>query len=138
MNTGGAGDALGSGGHIGGGGGMGGATSSGGSTGIATGGAAPGAPDVPSDAKLAGVTPSQKGALCDWYVGLLGGYGVENACSAVTSVKNYENQAQCVAGGLNYNCPILTVGQFEMCALAQVRSRGCEYPDAQCHWVFCR
>lgn len=138
MNTGGAGDAPGSGGNKGTGGlgavGTGGSASSGDSTG----GGAAGAPDIPGDAKLDNLTSAQKGALCDWYVGLLGGYGVENACSAVTSVQNYDNQAQCVQGGLNFDCPILTVGQFETCALAQVPSHGCADPDAECHWIYCR
>jgi hypothetical protein len=115
----------------------GGADSSGGSAGTAGGGGA-GAPAFAGDLKLTSLTPIQKAALCDWFVGLTGGYGVENACSAVTSVKTYDNQDQCVQAGLNFNCPILTAGQFETCALAMVPSHGCEYPDAECHWLFCR
>lgn len=118
--------------------GNGGSTGTGGLGGNTTTGNPVGAPDIPGDLKLVALTPTQKAALCDWFVGLTGGYGVENACSAVTTVKNYDDQSQCVNGGLNFDCRLITISQFETCSLAQVPSHGCEYPDADCHWLFCR
>lgn len=102
-----------------------------------TAGASAEQPHLPADAKVMKLDMSQKAIFCDWYADQLGGYGSIKEC-LTGSIRMFEDQAQCVASGLMYTCPILTVAQLAECTLAQVPSGGCERPAEHCHWLDCR
>jgi len=58
-----------------------------------------GLPSIDPATNLRSITATQKGELCDWVNGVLGGYGTEINCGAGT-IRNDRDQAQCVAIGL--------------------------------------
>lgn len=88
--------------------------------------------------RITALDDTEKGQLCDWYVALLGGYGASNSCPNFGSIEVYESQAVCVSAGLRFNCPLVTVAQFEECARAEAPSGGCDKPDEHCHWLLCK
>jgi hypothetical protein len=83
---------------------------------------------------IADLTSVQQGALCDWAVGELGGYGTANSCNGnVDNQANPANQAQCVAGSMliSQDCAV-TVEQLEECIIA---SGGCPVSVQACRQV---
>lgn len=92
---------------------------------------------MPGATRITALDSAQKATLCDWYVGLLGGYGASNPCSNFGSIEVYKDQAVCVAAGLKFDCPLVTVAQLEECTKAQAPSGGCDQPEEHCHWLRC-
>jgi hypothetical protein len=78
-------------------------------------------PALDPSAFVANLSVAQKGELCDWIVGRLGGYGTTTSCPGGTGVPLAASQADCVSGfnvSLNscqatvqdeYNCTNLVV-----------------------------
>jgi len=97
-------------------------------------GASGGLPDLDPNADVATLTPEQQGELCDWWVGLFGGYNVMTPCEGGSSL-TAPNQALCL-NMLKFHCPV-KVSQFEACELSTVPSGGCDTSDLSCHALFC-
>ena len=120
-------------------GGSSGAGARGGSSGAGgSGGTAGGSdlPSVPPETLVQDLDDAQKAEICDWMVGLFGGYDVTTECP-VGSVKTYTNQEQCVMAGLSFTCKTLTVGELEACRLSEVPSGGCDLSDESCKRLQC-
>ena len=67
-------------------------------------------------------------ALCDWYAASMGGYGTVTDCMGEglgTTVKNYDDAAQCIHVHFNTACSFVTVADWEACINAVVPKRGC-------------
>jgi len=118
-------------------GGSGGAGGTAGSGGSGTAGTSGALPDVAPDTRLVDLTPEQKGAVCDWYADLYGGYGVTSQCPAGGSTQTYASKDVCVAAGLRYACKAASVGDFTTCMVASLPSRGCDIPDPECNGLYC-
>lgn len=145
---------TGSGGASGGTGGGGGTTSSGGAATGGDGGSASGSggttggsggtagtgntdlPDIDPNKLVSDLSDQEKAELCDWMVGLLGGYGMTTQCPA-GSVSTYPSQEVCVAAGLSFRCDTVTVGDVEACQLSMVPSGGCDSSDPSCDALHC-
>lgn len=61
--------------------------------------------------QITAVTDTEKGALCDWFVGMVGGYGATPTC-ADGYIEAPPTKDECVS--TFPNCAV-TVGQFEDC-----------------------
>lgn len=105
---------------------------SGGSSGSAagSGGSAnvPEPPDVDGATPLEELTDAEKGALCDWGQGLLGGYDTVNDCGNQVMLRTYINQGACMMFEFPEGCG-LTAADWIACAAALAPSKGCEFPD---------
>ena len=97
-----------------------------------------GVPDLDPNANVEDLTDAQKGELCDWMMAISGGYGLTVLCSGGGEVTNPATQAACISGSLYFRCPPVTVGEVEICYIAQAPTNGCVYLPDQCHWLFCK
>lgn len=70
---------------------------------------------------IAATTTTEKGTLCDWQNGRLGGYGCMTKCDGGVSTTNKLDQAACKAT-MKATCTA-TVAQFEACVAAMAASR---------------
>jgi len=77
------------------------------------------------------ISPGELATLCDWMANQLGGYDQETQCGGGISVRNFKDQAQCMAAVFPAGCRI-TIAEFETCILAQAPSRGCVLPSMAC------
>jgi hypothetical protein len=93
-------------------------------------------PDIDPNTLVADLTDEEKAELCDWMVGLFGGYGVTTQCS-VGSVQTFPSQELCVTAGLSFTCDTVTVGDVEACELSKVPSGGCDRSDPSCLALHC-
>lgn len=93
-------------------------------------------PDIDPNKRIADLTDQEKAELCDWMVGLFGGYGVTTQCPA-GSVQTYPSQELCVTAGLSFRCDTVTVGDVEACELSMVPSGGCDSSDPSCDALHC-
>lgn len=124
-------------------GGSGGTATSGGAAGKGASGGSSGTgssdlPAVDPSTPLNTLTTDQKKEICDWYVGLYGGYGVTTPCPTGGSTQTFPTQDICVAVGLKYNCTSATVGEYEDCSLSAVPSGGCNTSDIACRKLDCQ
>jgi hypothetical protein len=112
--------------------------SGGGSGGSGTGGtgATGDLPHIPPETLVSDLDDEQKAELCDWIVGLFGGYDVTTECT-VGSVKTFPSQELCIQAGLSFTCQTVTVGDVEACNLSQVPSGGCDRSDPSCLPLHC-
>jgi hypothetical protein len=94
-----------------------------------------GFPPIDPSTLIADLTDTQRGELCDWMFGELGGYGTVATCG-MSTVQNPPNQAFCIAHSLMFGCNV-TVGDVEMCTVARVPSMGCDTPPA-CDGEYCQ
>jgi hypothetical protein len=92
-------------------------------------------PGVDPSANLSGLSQTQLGELCDWWVMLYGGYNASTSCPPNGSISTPKNQAQCIAT-LHFRCSV-TVSQFETCMEVQLPSHGCVMGQAQCSFQNC-
>jgi hypothetical protein len=125
-----AGSAAGTGSASGGSAGSTGGVSSGGSAGGGGSGGkggVPGAPPVDPTKDVGELTDAEKGALCDWSVQILGGYGHETDCGNNIFVRTHASQAVCLLIEFPADCG-LTVLEWELCADARVETNGCDFP----------
>jgi len=108
----------------------------GGEAGTAAGGGAGAGnlPDLDPNADIADLTEEELRELCDWQVGLFGGYDVTTPCGT-SSTTTYTDQDQCVAA-TKFRCT-LTVAQYEACNLSLVPSAGCDRSDPSCKALYC-
>ena len=70
---------------------------------------------------IAATTAAEKGTLCDWQNGRLGGYGCTTKCDGGVSLTNKADQATCKAT-MKPTCTV-TVAQFEACVTAIAGNR---------------
>ena len=94
-----------------------------------------GFPPIDPSTLITDLTDTQRGQLCDWMFGELGGYGTVVTC-AMSTVQNPPNQAYCIAHSLMFRCNV-TVGDVETCTVARVPSMGCDTPPA-CNGQYCQ
>jgi hypothetical protein len=100
----------------------------------------PSRPSIDASTLLTDLTPDEQGELCDWWALELGGYGTVTDCIPVGgggTELTIPSQALCISGILGEACPGDTVGAFITCTLAEVPTRGCEYPGDQCQVLGC-
>jgi hypothetical protein len=107
-------------------------TSTGGSGGSADSGNFP--PLQPMD-DVRKLSAGDKGLLCDWVNETLGGYALSTNCGP-SSVRNDDDQAQCVATRFTFNCKV-TVEELRDCTLAMAPSHGCSTDFPECHPLSC-
>lgn len=91
-------------------------------------------PDIDPDTLVTDLTDEQKAELCDWWVGLFGGYGMVTQCP-VGSVATFPSQELCVTVGFTFGIQTVTVGALEACELSKVPSGGCDRSDPACDRV---
>ena len=96
----------------GGGGGAGGSGGSGGGGGTGGGGGAPLGLD--RNKAISTVTEAEKGALCDWYAPMAGGYGAPPVC-ATGFIHAPPDRATCIA---DFPSCTVTIGEFQDCIMA--------------------
>jgi hypothetical protein len=94
-------------------------------------------PDIDPSTPLNTLTTDQKKEMCDWYVGLYGGYEVTTPCPTGGSTQTFSSQDVCLSLGLKYNCTSATVGEYEACSLSAVPSGGCNTSDVSCGKLYC-
>jgi hypothetical protein len=70
-----------------------------------------GSPDVDSSKQISTVTAAEKTSLCDWFVGMVGGYGSTTTCQD-GYIEAPATQAECVS---TFPTCAVTVGTFEAC-----------------------
>ena len=126
MGTGGTSGGTGTGGIAGGRGGSGGSAGTGNTD----------LPAIDPNKLVSDLTDEEKAELCDWMVGLFGGYGMTTQCS-VGSVQTFPSQELCVMAGLSFTCDTVTVGDVEACELSKVPSGGCDFSDPSCDALRC-
>jgi len=68
-------------------------------------------PDVDSNKQVSATTSAEKISLCDWFVGMVGGYGASPTCSD-GFLEAPASQAECVS---DFPVCAVTVGNFEAC-----------------------
>ena len=71
----------------------------------------PGSPPVDGNTQISAATATDKMNLCNWYVGMVGGYGSTATCS-MALLKAPPTEADCVAGFPTCAVPVST---FEAC-----------------------
>ncbi len=81
------------------------------------------------------LSAGDKGLLCDWVNETLGGYALSSNCGP-SSVRNDDDQAQCVATRFTFNCKV-TVEELRDCTLAMAPSHGCSTDFPECHPLSC-
>ncbi len=125
---------------LGGAGASGGASNQGGSpAGAGVAGAASSAmppADVPRSTLLTDLNDAQKGALCDWNMEVIDGYGQVRNCGMGTHIYPVD-QAECIRTYFADVCANATVGLFVDCVFAEIPSQGCVYAWDQCHQIYC-
>jgi len=97
----------------------------------------PNLPPIDPNLLVSDLTDVQRAQLCDWASSQFGGYGVVTTCPDGRTISGDKDQATCVAQGFKYRCPV-TVGEVETCTLAEVPSKGCDFPFDQCHALVCQ
>jgi hypothetical protein len=114
---------------------------SGGSPGTGGGGGSSGTgnaglPAIDAGKLIADLSDEEKAELCDWMVGLFGGYNMTTPCTA-GSVATFPSRELCVTAGLSFRCDTVTVGDVEACELSKVPSGGCDVSDPSCDALHC-
>ena len=75
------------------------------------GGGAPGPAGVSSSEPISAASDADKGALCDWYAAMVGGYGAPATC-AMAQITAPPDKATCVS---DFPVCSVTVAEFEDC-----------------------
>jgi hypothetical protein len=88
-------------------------------------------PNIDTNRDIQDLTNAERGALCDWSQGMLGGYNHTTDCGHNIMVQTYRDQAQCITVAFPAGCSI-TVAEWENCHLASVPSMGCVFPAEEC------
>jgi hypothetical protein len=85
-----------------------------------------GLPGVSGSAEIASLPDADVGKLCDWYAGLVGGYG-QKACSSGSYAETTTgSQADCVSISRQNNAACTaTVSQWEACAQVIAAADAC-------------
>lgn len=86
-------------------------------------------PPVPIDTsrKVADLDRAERGTLCDWWQGSLGGYNRAFDCGGGNTVATATDQEECAGNAWPSDCTV-TVAELEMCVRAQAPSHGCIRP----------
>jgi len=96
-------------------------------------------PSVEGSKPISATTMADKASLCDWFVGMVGGYGATATCQD-GFIEAPASQAECVS--TFPNCAV-TVGAFEACietivsaqATCTAQSLAAAQSDATCQMV---
>ena len=96
-------------------------------------------PNVEGGKQISATTMAEKISLCDWFVGMVGGYGATATCQD-GFIEAPASQAECVS--TFPNCAV-TVGAFEACietivsaqATCTAQSLAAAQSDATCQMV---
>jgi hypothetical protein len=88
-------------------------------------------PPIDPSRKVTDLSDAERGALCDWYASVLGGYGHETSCAGGTTVQNYVDRATCVAMFFKPACHE-TVEEFETCINAEIPTQFCVLQFDKC------
>jgi hypothetical protein len=68
-------------------------------------------PNVEGSKQISATTMAEKISLCDWFVGMIGGYGATPTCQDAF-IEAPASQTECVTG---FPTCAVTVGNFEAC-----------------------
>jgi hypothetical protein len=68
-------------------------------------------PNVAGSKQISTTTAAEKTSLCDWFVGMIGGYGAPTTCQNAF-IEAPATQAECVS---TFPTCAVTVGTFEAC-----------------------
>lgn len=79
----------------------------------------PGNPPVAGNTQVSAATAADKMNLCNWYVGMVGGYGAAPTCS-MALLQAPPTEADCVSGFPTCAVPVST---FEACVRAVVSAQ---------------
>jgi len=82
-------------------------------------GTSPGPSGVDSSKQVSAVTDADKGALCDWFAGMVGGYGATSTC-ADAALEAPPDKASCMSDFPN--CAV-TIAVFESCVSRMVSAQ---------------
>ena len=96
-------------------------------------------PNVEASKQISATTAAEKTSLCDWFVGMIGGYGATKTC-ADGFIEAPATQAECVS---TFPTCTVTVGTFEACidtivsaqATCTSQSLTAAQADANCQMV---
>jgi hypothetical protein len=96
-------------------------------------------PDVEGSKPISATTSAEKISLCDWFVGMIGGYGATRTCDNAF-IEAPATQAECVS---TFPTCAVTVGTFEACidtivsaqATCTTQSLAAAQADASCQMV---
>jgi hypothetical protein len=77
--------------------------------------------------KLADLTRTERGDLCDWWQNMLGGYNMMFTCTGGSSVATAKDQEECAGSPWPSTCTA-TVAELELCVRTQAPSHGCNRP----------
>jgi hypothetical protein len=78
-----------------------------------------GAPNVDGNKQVSAATAADKASVCDWFVGMVGGYGFQTAC-ADAFIEAPATQAECTDGFPTCAVPFAT---FETCVRAIIAAQ---------------
>ncbi len=90
------------------------------------GGSSSNPPPVDGTKQISSVSAADKASLCDWFAGLVGGYGTPETCS-MAQLSAPTDQADCLSSFPSCAVPVST---FETCVQAMVSAQQTCTPQA--------